>query len=213
MNCAFGSQNPEKIAPSIEEKLRKELGATEPIAFEVEDATKVDTSSGTVLLDITNTLLGGGKANLLFTVRFSITSPSPAELRAHVIRQGIGAYVGSLLYSTQLPQRVAGSAALDGGKKIQFAGDAIVSGALNGNKNLLKAVDKFCRPDTDLGAVKVSAPRYCRLEATDAGTTLYANTLPRLKSMGLSSSLEAKEFFELAAVVASAVPGTRAAAA
>lgn len=36
-NLAFSNQDREKIAPKVEELLRKELGAAGPVAYEVED--------------------------------------------------------------------------------------------------------------------------------------------------------------------------------
>ena len=66
-NLIYGNQDPGKIGPAVEEKLRKDLGATVPIDYRVEDAGLGATNLGTVLTDIGN-VLGGGRTSLLFTL-------------------------------------------------------------------------------------------------------------------------------------------------
>jgi hypothetical protein len=114
-NLIYGNQDPGKIGSAVEEKLRKDLGASGPIDYQVEDAGLGATNLVSVLADISN-VLGGGKTNLLFTLVFPLPGSRKVTLRARVERQGIGAYVGSLLYSATLGKPVASEVSIEGHK-------------------------------------------------------------------------------------------------
>ena len=159
-NLVFGNQDPGKIGPAVEEKVRKDLGATVPIDYRVEDAGLGATNLASVLVDIGN-VLGGGKTSLLFTLVFPLPGTREATLRARVERQGVGAYVGSLLYSTTLTKPVASEVSLEGHKSFgtpKFLGDVAAAARLNAAKDLAKRVDKFARTEAEMGSIKVKAP-------------------------------------------------------
>ena len=170
-NLIYGNQDPGKIGPAVEEKLRKDLGATAPIDYRVEDAGLGATNLGTVLTDIGN-VLGGGRTSLLFTLVLPLPGAREATLRARVERQGVGAYVGSLLYSTTLSKPVASEVSIEGHKSFgtpKFLGDATAAAKLNGAKDLAKRVDKFARTEAEMGSIKVKAPGSSRSRRTKAG--------------------------------------------
>jgi hypothetical protein len=205
-NLIYGNQDPGKIGAAVEEKVRKDLGADSPIVYRVEDAGLAATNLASVLVDIGN-VLGGGKTSLLFTLIFPLSSASEATLRARVERQGIGAYVGSLLYTATLKKPVGSEVSIEGHKSFgtpKFLGDASAAAKLNG-ANLAKRVDKFARTEAEMGAIKVKAPRIFTMAPQDGGSLLVINTLPRMTSMGMSAEVDAKEFIELAAAIEAAL--------
>ena len=57
-NLAFMGQSPEKISPVVEEKLKKEVGLSEPIPYKVEDQDISKVTVGTMLGDLASTLFG-----------------------------------------------------------------------------------------------------------------------------------------------------------
>ena len=200
-NLIFGNQDPGKIGPAVEEKLRKDLGATVPIDYRVEDAGLGATNLASVLVDI-GSVLGGGKTNLLFTLVLPLPCAREATLRARVERQGIGAYVGSLLYSTTLSKPVASEISIEGHKSFgtpKFLGDATAAAKLNGARDLAKRVDKFARTEAEMGSIKV--PRIFAIAPHEGGSLLVINTLPRMTSMGMGAEVDAREFVEIAAAI------------
>ena len=203
---AFGSQKSDKIAPAIEEKLRKELGAAAPIPYQVEGEGGA-TTVGTVMGDIAKGLFGG-QANILFTVVFDIAAPRHTQLRVNLDRQGVGCHLGALLYATKLSKTVKGEVALEGPKMFgssKFTGDADAIAKLNSKGDLLKRLGKFARTEAEIGGITVRMDRFVKVLPEEGGAQLIINTLPRPVSMGMDAMLDAKEFIDLAALVEAAL--------
>jgi hypothetical protein len=206
-NFIYGNQQVEKVAAQIEEKVRKDTGAAAPVPYQVESGEVGKTSVGSVLGDVGRALIGG-HTNLLFALVFDIATPRPAQLRAAVIRQGVGCYVGSLLFVIKLPRAVKGEAMLEGPKTFgtsKFMGEAETIGRLNANGDLLKRLGKFARTQAEMGSITVKIDRLVKIAPHDSGALLIINTLPRLTSMGMDATTDAKDFFEIAALIEAAL--------
>jgi hypothetical protein len=206
-NLLYGNQQAEKIGPQVEEKVRKETGSASPVAYSVESGEAGSTSAGSVLGDVARGLFGG-KTNTLFTLVFDIATPRAAQLRTTVIRQGVGAYVGSLLYSTRLSKPVKSEVSLEPPKTFgssKFIGDADAGAKLNAKGDIAKRVGKFARTKTEMGSITVEMARLFKIVPQDAGSLLIVNTLPRMTSMGMDAAIDAKDFFEIAAMIEAAL--------
>ena len=189
-NLAFGSQKPEKIAPQLNQHLRKEIGATWPIPFGVEGAA------------------GGERPEMMFTVTFDCAGVRPFKLHANVERQGVGARVGELCYSTTLRKNIGAAVELTEPKMFglsQFAGDAAASGRLNANGKLRRRANRFSRQKTEIGGLTLTAPRFFKIVPQEGGALFVANTLGAPKWFGFRVSLGAKEFLALAAAIEAAL--------
>src|SRR5664280_1427547 len=97
---AYSSQKLDVVGPKVAEVVGKELGISPP-PFVIEMADAPQTSIKTVMGDMGRALVGGG-TNRLFTIIFRMSTPRPLEVRANVMRQGVGSIVNHLLYSTPL---------------------------------------------------------------------------------------------------------------
>ncbi|MDX6576674.1 MAG: hypothetical protein QOE96_2627, partial [Blastocatellia bacterium] len=97
-NLAYNSQDAASVGPKVEEKVREELGASAPLSYQVETGEAATATVGSVLGDIGRALMGGAE-NMLFRLNFDLAQPRPANLQVSVNRQGIGSYVGMLVYS------------------------------------------------------------------------------------------------------------------
>lgn len=197
-NLAYASQDSQKIAPKVEELLRKELSAGAPVAFEVEDEKVGATGAQTMLRDAGVALFGGNEV-CLFTIRFHLTEPRAADLDVHLMRRGVGCFGGPLVYATVVSQRVGGEVSFaDDGK---FTGDTDAPGKLNARKDLLKKCGAFAMTEGGLEGFKLKIPRTMKIAPHEGGTQIVAVTLPRSKSMGFSASFGSKEFLEITAQI------------
>jgi hypothetical protein len=206
-NLLYANQQAEKIGPQVEEKVRKETGSTSPVAYTIESGEAGSTTVGLVLGDVARGLFGG-KTNTLFTLVFDIATPRAAQLRATVIRQGVGAYIGSLLYSTQLSKTVKSEVSLEPPKTFglsKFIGDADTITKLNAKGDIAKRIGKFARTKTEMGSITVEMARLFKIVPQDSGSLLIVNTLPRMTAMGMDAAIDAKEFFEIAAMIEAAL--------
>lgn len=206
-NLAYSSQQPDKVAPQVEEKVRKEVAATAPVPYKVEPAGVGDTTAGTVLADAARGLLGG-RADTLFTLVFDITAPRAAQLRAVVERQGVGCHVGPLLYSAPIARAVKGEVTLEAPKMLgasKFTGEAEVCAKLNAKGDLLKRLGKLARTEAEIGGLTLKLERLVKLTPREQGALLVIGTLPRATSMGMDAALDVKEFLDLAALIESAL--------
>ncbi len=204
-NLAYGGQQPDKVGPQVEEKLRKELGATAPLTYQVESGEAGSTSISSVLSDMGHALVGG-KSERLFTLVFDLPpsiAPRAGQLRANVNRQGVGCHVGLLLYSTKLNRPVKGEATL--GPKGKFDGDAEAAAKLNAKGDVLKRLGKFARTESEIGGLKLKIERLVKVMPQADGALLVISTLGRTTGMGFDATLDAKEFFDLAALVEAAL--------
>ena len=193
-NLAYANQKPEHVGNKIEELLRDELGVPGPFAREVVDEGAGPAGLRSMLHDAGKYILSG-EATRLFSIRYHFMTPRETDVEAHLIREGLGCYCGSLIYATKLGKRVAGDVIFgDDGK---FTGDAAAAGRLNANKDVLKKCDAFAVTRGGLTGFKLKIPRYLKLLPNEGGAQLVAATLPKSKAMGFSATLRSKEFFEL----------------
>jgi len=194
---AYSSQDPQKVGAKVEEKLREDLGVSGPIPYTIEKGDAEGASLGSVLKDAGRFLIGG-KVELLFTLVFDIASPRQVQMRAHVNRQGVGSHVGLMLFSTKFAKSLNSQVTL--GDKGKFTGDAMAE-KLNSNKDLLKRIEKFIRPKANIGGLEITIPRICEIAPTDGGAILAIGTLGRPHAMGFKIAIDAKDFFDIAAMI------------
>lgn len=83
--------------------------------------------------------------------------------------------------------------------------DAEVVAKLNSKGDISKRIGKFARTKTTLGSFEIEMPRYVKLMPQDGGTLVMISSLPRMTSMGLDASLDAKEFFDIVAMIEAAL--------
>ncbi len=209
-NLAYSNQQPDRVGSQVEEKLRKELGATTPLMYQVESGDAGGTSVSSVLSDMGHALIGE-KSERLFTLVFDLPAaitPRAAQLRANVNRQGVGSHVGLLLYSTKLNKPVKGEVTLEapkgfGGSK--FSGNAETAAKLNAKGELLKRLGKFARTESEIGGLKLKIERLVKIMPQEDGALLVISTLGRPTNLGLDASLDAKEFFDIAGMAEAAL--------
>ncbi len=160
-NTAFGSQKPEKIAPVLEEMLRKEIGAPMPIAYQIMNAETRSVSAQSLLSDYGRMIVGGNETPL-FLLQFTLAMPRPAELQVRVNRQGIGAHVGLLSYAARLVKPIGSEVSLEPPKTFgasKCIGDPQGIARLNNNGDLLKRLNKLARTESEVGGLKWDARR------------------------------------------------------
>lgn len=204
---AFMSQKAETIAPKIEQLVRQEIGANAPLAYAVENGEAGTVTAGSLLGDLGAAFVGG-TVNQLFRLNIQLPEPRPASLQASVERQGFGSYVGLLLYSTRLAKPLAGEVMLDEPDprtlQSKFVGEPAACARLN-QKELLRRVNWLARTVSPMGAMKISIKRTCRIVPHGGGSLLVVGTLPRPTWMGLAATADAKQFFEVAALIEAAL--------
>jgi len=203
-NLAYNSQKPDTIGPKVEELLRKEIGAPTPISYDVEAGDGRQYGIGTALGDMGRAIFGG-RTDLLFNLNFSLTQPRAARLSASVERMGpLGSYVGPLFYSTTLSRPVAGEVALEPPKTFgnsKFIGEPSTAAKLNASGDLLKRANKFSRTESKTGGGTLKMDRLFKVVPQDSGALLVVATLPRITSMGFGAAVDAKDFFDIAALL------------
>src|SRR5918912_2867888 len=201
-NFAYSSHKVEEIAPKVEEIVRGDVGAPGPLPYQIEEGNAGSMTAGKFLGDIASGLFGG-KSYVLFNMHFDFTQPRSAHLQATVHRQGLGAYVGPLLYSTWLQKPVGGEIWLEDPKmfgKSKFKGDPAAE-RLNANGDLIKLANNFARTEAHSGALKLTIKRFCKIMPQPQGTMLVIGTLPRQIKMGFSAASDAQDFFNLAQMI------------
>ncbi len=206
-NLVYGNQQPDKLAAGVEEIVRKDLGSASPLPYRVLDVADGKATVGSVLVDIGN-VLGSGTVTPLLTVEIALAGSQPATLQAQLIRQGVGAYCGTLTFLFGLSKPVAGEVGFEEHKSFgtaKFTGEPSLAARLNGVKDLAKRADKILRSEADMGSIKVKVPRVLRLSPVSAGSLLVLGTLPRLTSLNTSATTDAREIMEIAAAVLVAI--------
>jgi hypothetical protein len=205
------SQKAETVAPKIERRLRKEIGSGAPLNYTIENGEAHAASAGSLLGDVGAALAGKERgAPFLFRLNFQLPQPRPTVLRVCVARQGFGCYVASLLYSTQLRKPVAGEVSFeessnDWRSKPRFVGDETTAERLNADRNLIKQVNLLTFPWTQLGSLKISIRRFCKITPAEGGALLTAAALPRAYWLGFRLTGNAREFLEVASMIESAL--------
>jgi len=207
-NLAYNSQKPDTVGPKVEELLRKEMGAPAPIPYAVEAGDERAYGVGMAIGDVGRALFGG-RTDVLFNLSFSLTEPRPARLSASIERMGpLGSYVGPLLYSTTLTRPATGEATLEPPKTFgssKFVGEPATVATLNANGDLVKRANKFARAESKTGGGTLKMDRLFKIVPQGTGTLLLVATLPRITSMGFGAAVDAKEFFDIAAMVEAAL--------
>jgi hypothetical protein len=207
-NLAYSSQKPDTIGPKVEELLRKEIGAPAPISYDVESGDSKAYGVGTALGDMGRALFGG-RTDVLFNLNFSLTQPRPARLSASVERMGpLGSYVGPLFYSTTLSRPAAGEVALEPPKTFgnsKFVGEPATAAKLNANGDLIKRANKFARTESKTGGGTLKMDPLFKIVPQGTGALLLVATLPRITSMGFGAAVDARDFFDIAAMVEAAL--------
>lgn len=206
-NLAYTSQDPATVGAKVEEKVREEVGASAPLAYQVEMGEAAALSVGSFLRDVGSALVGG-KDEALFRLHFDLAQPRSTHLQIAVNRQGVGSHVGLLLYSTQLAKPVGSEVTLEEPKffgKSKFTGDGAACGKLNANGELIKRANNFARTESQSGGLTLKIKRCCRLIPNERGALLVIGTLPRPVKMGLGAAIDAKDFFDIADMIEAAL--------
>ena len=206
-NLIYGNQQPDKLAAGVEEIVRKDLGSPAPLPYRMLDVAGGKATVGSVLVDIGN-VLGSGQLTPLLTVEIALAGSQPATLQAQLIRQGVGAYCGSLIFVFGFAKPVAGEVGFEQHKSFgtpKFTGEPGLAGRLNGVKDLAKRADKVLRSEAEMGTIKVKVPRVFHLSAANGGSLLVLGTLPRLTSLNTSATTDAREIMAIAAAVQEAI--------
>jgi hypothetical protein len=206
-NLAYTSQDATYVGGKVEEKVREEVGASSPITYQVESGEAGAATVGSFLSDIGSALIGG-KDEILFRLNFDLAQRRPANLQVSINRQGVGSHAGLLMYSTKLSKPIAGEVALEDPKffgKSKFAGDATAAAKLNANGDLIKRANDFARVESQSGGLTLKIKRCCKVIPHEGGALLVIGTLPRPTKMGFGAAIDAKDFFEIAAMVDAAL--------
>ena len=205
-NLIYGNQQPDKIAAGVEEIVRKDVGAAEPIVYRIAAGDATPASLVSVLTDIGN-VLGSGSTTPLLNVELDLPGPRPASLTARMLRQGVGCYCGTLLFTVTLGRPIGAEVTIEDHKSFgspRFLGGE-AAGRLNVVKDLAKRVDKVLRTEVEMGSIKVKAPRLFRVVPGENGALLVLGTLPRLTSMGMGATMDAREILEIAGAIEAAL--------
>ena len=137
-NLVYGNQQPEKLAAGVEEIVRKDLGSATPLPYRILDVAAGKATVGSVLVDIGNAI-GSGQVTPLLTVEIALAGAQPATLQAQLIRQGVGAYCGALVFVFGFAKPVTGEVGFEEHKSFgtpKFIGDPSLAARLNGVKDL-----------------------------------------------------------------------------
>ncbi|GHO49042.1 hypothetical protein [Ktedonospora formicarum] len=203
LNFAYNSQDPNKIVPLIEATLRKELGAPTQLPCQVIHTGENGISVKGLLLDALNF------STTLFLIQFSLSLPRPFQLQVKIDRQGLGALLGSLTYSAPLAKPVGGEVSLEPPKifgNSKFVGEAQTTVRLNASGALIKNANKLTQTESELGQYRFEIERYLKIIPQAPSPLLVVHSLPRKTGLiGLSATLNSKDFFELLAQVEAAL--------
>lgn len=193
---AYSTQDPEKVASYLVEKLREELGPQVQAPHTVEQVAGTGASLGSVLKGFASVVVGG-KEDLMYVLTFDVQGASrPFQLQAHVNRQGIGCHVGALLYSAPLAKPVDSEVTFGGSRG--FTGGAAAA-KLNASADLVKRFDHLVRTTGSIGGFDLTIGHHCALTPVDQGTVLTLATLGRAYMLGFKLAIDSKEFVDLAA--------------
>jgi hypothetical protein len=189
----FNTKNPEKIGSLIEQQVRKELGATTPLPYEIEGPGAAGEGSA-YWRSIT-----GGDALILCYLHFDLPAPRPTQLRIAMNRTMVGCYVGRVQYVTMIERAVGSKVYLDAPRpwfwqKSKFLGDEVACEKLNAHDEFVKQANKFARGKLNLGSTTVRIDRLFGLLPGESGTEFVAAVLVGDYKIGV------KEFFKLASM-------------
>jgi hypothetical protein len=167
---AYSRPNPDKIAPSIEALLRKELGSSTPLPNQILPGEGEGATAKSVFADMGKALImTKQQSTVLFYVHFALDLPRQFELQVSVTRYGLGAIVGRFAYAVPLNKPVQGKASLGVtklGSYNGFTGDSATIARLNSSRDLILQAHKLAVSKTTIGNFKLSIPHVWRLYPT-----------------------------------------------
>jgi hypothetical protein len=178
---AYSRPNPDKIASGIEELLRKELGSSTPLPYEILPGEGEDATAKSVLSDMGKALImTKQQSTVLFYVHFALNFPRPFELQVSVTRYGLGAIVGKFAYAVPLNKPVQGKASLGVtklGSYNGFSGDAATIARLNGSRDLVLQAHKLAVSKTTIGNFKLNITQCLEVVPYKSGSVLILHRL------------------------------------
>jgi hypothetical protein len=88
---------------------------------------------------------------------------------------------------------------LFGGSK--FSGEAETANKLNAKGDRLKRLGKLVQTEAEIGGLTLHGERLVKVAPSDGGSLVLIGTLPRPTWMGMDATLDAKEFFDVLAMM------------
>lgn len=199
LNFVYNTQDINKIAPVVENTLRKELRLSTQVPCQIIPTGKNGITAKGLLLDTLNI------RTTIYFLQFAVPGPRPFQLQAKIDRQGIGALLMSLTYSAQLAKPIAGEVSLEPLKVFgasKFVGDDQTASRLNGNKALIKKANQLTRTESELGQFKFEIERYLKITPQESYPLLTVHSLPRKTGLvGLKATLNSNDFVELVSLM------------
>ena len=192
------SQNPENIAPRIEQIVRTELKAPTPIPYRILPGTSGGATPGSLLSEWAHAQIHlSRQVTALCYVHFSLAWPRPFELQVSVIRQGLGSLVGKCTFAVPMAKPMRGPVNLEPinlmGPK-GFTGEPATSARLNNNRDLLVKAHRLAVTRSTIGRTKITIQHYFQIQPTRTGSLLVVNRLARSfffsVNMGIGDVLE-----------------------
>lgn len=178
----FLSQQPEKIAASVEQLVRKELGAPTPIPYQILPGTSTGATAGSLLGEWAKSQIRmTQQAEALCYVSFNMAWPRPFELQISLIQRGLGTLVGKCVFAVPMAKRVPGPVLLEkltlGGPR-GFSGEPGLSKHLNSNRQVLAGLYRLSVDSSTIGNTKLTIARHVEIRPTPQGSVLIINRLP-----------------------------------
>ncbi len=178
---AYSRPNPDKIAPGIETLLRKELGSSTPLPYQILPGEGEGATTKSVLADIGKAMImTKQQSSVLLYVYFALDVPRPFELQVSVTRYGMGAVVGRFAYAVPLNKPVQGKASLGVtklGSYNGFAGDAATIARLNSSRDLILQAHKLVVSKTTIGNIKLTISQRLEVIPYKSGSLLILDRL------------------------------------
>ncbi len=178
---AYSRPNPDKIAPGIEALLRKELGSSTPLPYQILPGEGEGATTKSVLADIGKAMImTKQQSSVLFYVYFALDVPRPFELQVSVTRYGMGAVVGRFAYAVPLNKPVQGKASLGVtklGSYNGFAGDAATIARLNSSRDLILQAHKLAVSKTTIGNINLTISQRLEVIPYKSGSLLILDRL------------------------------------
>jgi hypothetical protein len=205
-DLVYRTHDPQKIAASVEEVVRRDVGSNVPLAVQTTIDTAEPLTARRYLADL-GRLLAERPGTVLATLEFDLPGPRAAHLVVRMVRNGLIAYAGSLVYVIDLRGSVDGPVGLDEHKmftKPRFHGGRTAD-RLNAVESLAKLADDVLASVAVVGALTLQLPRIFELGATEHGCRLVIRTLPHKTSLLGPMSTGAGRVLEIANLVEGAL--------
>ena len=176
------SQKPENIAPRVEQLVRQELGAPTPIPYQIVPGASQGATPGSLFSEWAHAQVRMSyKTNALFHMQFMLAAPRPYELRISILRQGMGALVGTCAFAVPMSKPVRGAVSLEqsGPLSVQqsFTGEPATAARLNSNRDLLFKARRVSVSASRIGNIKLSIPHCLQVQPSRTGSLLVVHRL------------------------------------